>query len=78
MNIQESVRLKIMAAIVPATLVSLAAMGYALYKIIDLVFGLRASTEDEQRGLDYSEHYEVGYPEFGQQQVHGGVARDTR
>ena len=35
---------------------------YALHK----VFGLRASTEDEQRGLDYTEHDEIGYPEFHQ------------
>lgn len=35
-----------------------------MYFVIDKSIGLRASTMDEQRGLDYSEHYELGYPEF--------------
>jgi Amt family ammonium transporter len=26
--------------------------------------GLRAPTLHEQRGLDYTEHHEIGYPEF--------------
>ena len=34
--------------------------------------GLRVSTQDEQRGLDYAEHYEVGYGEFMQAQVNQG------
>ncbi len=34
------------------------------FKLIDIVFGLRASTLHEQRGLDYTEHAEVSYPEF--------------
>jgi Amt family ammonium transporter len=33
---------------------------------------LRASTLDEQRGLDFTEHYELGYPEFQQDAVHRG------
>lgn len=37
---------------------------FIMYKIIDKSIGLRASTKDEQVGLDYSEHYEIGYPEF--------------
>ena len=43
-----------------------------MYFIIDKVFGLRASSLDEQRGLDYSEHYEIGYPEFQTELVHKG------
>ena len=45
---------------------------YIMYKIIDKTIGLRASTEDEQRGLDYSEHYEIGYPEFQSEMIHKG------
>lgn len=37
-----------------------------LFYLIDRVFGLRASTQDEQQGLDYTEHDEIGYPEFHQ------------
>jgi Amt family ammonium transporter len=36
-----------------------------MYGIISLVFGLRVSTMHEQRGLDITEHGEIGYPEFG-------------
>ncbi len=35
-----------------------------LLKTLNLVIPLRASKLHEQRGLDYSEHYEVGYTEF--------------
>lgn len=34
------------------------------YVLIDKFIGLRASTLHEQRGLDYTEHSELGYPEF--------------
>jgi len=43
-----------------------------MYWLIDLVVPLRASTLDEQRGLDFTEHYELGYPEFQQDAVHRG------
>lgn len=43
-----------------------------MYFIIDKTLGLRASSLDEQRGLDYSEHYEIGYPEFQTELVHKG------
>lgn len=43
-----------------------------MYWIINKTVGLRADTIDEQRGLDYSEHYEVGYPEFQKEILHGG------
>jgi len=45
---------------------------YIMYKLIDKTIGLRASTIDEQQGLDYSEHYEIGYPEFQSEQIHKG------
>ena len=45
---------------------------FIVFKLLDSVIGLRASTKDEQRGLDYSEHSEIGYPEFQQQQLHTG------
>lgn len=43
-----------------------------MYWLIDMVVPLRASTLDEQRGLDFTEHYEQGYPEFQQDAVHRG------
>jgi len=43
-----------------------------MYFIIDKVIGLRASSLDEQRGLDFSEHYEIAYPEFQTGLVHKG------
>jgi ammonium transporter, Amt family len=39
-------------------------LAYLMYWVIDKVIGLRVSTIDEQRGLDYTEHFEIGYPEF--------------
>ena len=44
-----------------------------MYWLLDRVVPLRASTLDEQRGLDFSEHHELGYPEFQQEAVHRGV-----
>lgn len=41
-----------------------------MYGLIHVSTGLRASTVDEQRGLDFSEHYEVAYPEFQAVQLH--------
>jgi len=39
-------------------------LAFIIFKLLDKVLGIRASTLHEQRGLDYTEHYEVGYPEF--------------
>jgi len=36
-----------------------------LYWLIEKTFGMRVTTQHEQRGLDITEHGEVGYPEFG-------------
>ena len=43
-----------------------------MYFVIDRLVGLRASTLDEQRGLDFTEHYEIGYPEFQRETLHEG------
>ena len=42
-------------------------LGLIMYKLIDASFGLKASRLHEQRGLDYTEHAEIGYPEFQKQ-----------
>lgn len=39
-------------------------LAFGVFKLLDKSLGIRASTLHEQRGLDYTEHYEVGYPEF--------------
>ena len=39
-------------------------LAYVMYWVINKTIGLRVSTIDEQRGLDYTEHFEIGYPEF--------------
>ncbi|QJR16031.1 ammonium transporter [Usitatibacter palustris] len=43
-----------------------------MYWLIDKTVGMRAPSLDEQRGLDYTEHYEVGYPEFQRDSLHQG------
>jgi Amt family ammonium transporter len=47
---------------------------WLLFKLLDRALGLRASTLHEQRGLDYTEHDELGYPEFQRTVSHGGVS----
>ncbi len=47
-------------------------VAFAFFKLLDKLIGIRASTLHEQRGLDYTEHYELGYPEF-QKSLHDGV-----
>jgi Amt family ammonium transporter len=39
-------------------------LGLVLFKVIDIVIGLRVSAEDEIEGLDYSEHGAESYPDF--------------
>ena len=39
------------------------------FSLVSVLTSLRVSTTEEQRGLDFSEHHEVGYPEF-QAQLH--------
>ncbi len=38
--------------------------GLIAFVVVRAVMGLRTSDIDEQRGLDYTEHYEEAYPEF--------------
>ena len=47
--------------------------GWLVFKAIDLAVGVRAPTEHEQSGLDYTEHFELGYPEFMTARTHRGV-----
>lgn len=35
-----------------------------MFKLVDKFLGLRSDSLHEQRGLDYTEHHELGYPEF--------------
>jgi len=44
-------------------------LSYFVYRAIDLAMGLRVSAQDEQRGLDYAEHFEVGYSDFTTAQI---------
>lgn len=37
-----------------------------LFQLVHLAIGLRVDSTHEQRGLDFTEHHEVGYPEFHQ------------
>ena len=43
-----------------------------LYLLLKLIMGIRAPPLHEQRGLDYAEHFEIGYPEFQQDTLHQG------
>ncbi len=38
---------------------------FVMYWLISKTIGLRVSPMHEQRGLDITEHGEIGYPEFG-------------
>jgi len=38
--------------------------GTVAFLVVRAIMGLRANDIDEQRGLDYTEHYEEAYPEF--------------
>ncbi|MFC3114394.1 ammonium transporter [Cellvibrio fontiphilus] len=39
-------------------------IAFCTYFLINLLIGMRASSLHEQRGLDFTEHAEIGYPEF--------------
>jgi Amt family ammonium transporter len=47
-------------------------VSWLLYTAINRVMPLRVSTLHEQRGLDFAEHHEVGYPEFQGELVNRG------
>lgn len=48
-----------------------------MYLVVDKLFGMRASPLHEQRGLDFTEHAEVGYPEFQQNKMFNPDALDA-
>ncbi|MBP6749105.1 MAG: ammonium transporter [Xanthomonadaceae bacterium] len=52
-------------------------IGWLLYKLLDMTLGVRASTEHEQRGLDYTEHYEIGYGEFMAARTHRDLGGES-
>ena len=39
-------------------------VAFLTFKVLDRALGIRSSSLNEQRGLDYTEHAELGYPEF--------------
>lgn len=45
-------------------------VGFIIYKLADTLVGIRAPSLHEQRGLDYTEHAELGYPEFQKSLTH--------
>ena len=47
-------------------------LALGMYWLIEKTVGLRADPIDEQRGLDFSEHEEIGYPEFQKDLLHTG------
>ncbi len=49
-----------------------------MYFILAKTIGLRVPALHEQRGLDFSEHAETGYPEFGQSLTFDASALDRR
>lgn len=48
-------------------------LALAMYLVLAKTVGLRTSSQDEQRGLDFAEHAEAGYPEFNQTQTYDGA-----
>lgn len=47
-------------------------VAWLTYWLLSRIVGIRAPTLHEQRGLDFTEHYEIGYPEFQKDLTHGG------
>jgi Amt family ammonium transporter len=52
------------------------AVAYLCFQLLAQVTTLRAPTLNEQRGLDYTEHHEIGYPEF--QEARGRLNLETQ
>lgn len=46
-----------------------------MYWLLEKTLGLRASNLQQQRGLDFTEHHELGYPEFDQVRLHKPLAQ---
>jgi len=49
-------------------------LSYLIYLLVDKTLGLRCDSQHEQRGLDVTEHAELGYPEFSPIKLHKSVA----
>ena len=49
------------AAAVGTTLIWTGVISYILYKVVDMVVGLRVAEESEREGLDATQHGEVAY-----------------
>ena len=45
-------------------------IAFIMFTLVGFITNLRVSTTEERRGLDYSEHYEIGYPEFQRDLLH--------
>lgn len=45
-------------------------LAFLMYLVLSMVMTLRIDATGEQRGLDYSEHTELGYPEFQSNKLH--------
>ena len=48
-----------------------------IFSIFNKIKPLRVSSGDERRGLDYSEHYELAYPEFQETMLNPGKQQDS-
>ncbi len=57
-----------------ATVLAVVPTAYVMYRAIGAWATLRVSSLDEQRGLDFTEHAEIGYPEFQEGLLHAGTA----
>ena len=44
-------------------------LAFACFTVIEKTIGLRSSSYDQRQGLDYTEHSELGYPEFQQNKL---------
>jgi ammonium transporter, Amt family len=54
-------------------------LAFFMYKMISYSVTLRVNSVTEQRGLDFDEHHEIGYPEFQEGLLHtGGVSTEDR
>jgi Amt family ammonium transporter len=56
-------QLGVQAVGVVAVIIFVFILSYAVFKLIDVTIGLRVSAEEEEAGLDISEHGMYGYPE---------------
>ena len=45
---------------------------WIMFSLLNLILKLRVNTSDERKGLDYTEHFEVAYPEFQHDLLHSG------